>query len=108
MWQTCPKEYKRRHDNVGRYVHWQFYEKLSINWARLWYEHEPESVVENKNFKILWDFTIQHDPMIEAREPDIVVADKVKKETLIADLAIPGDTRVCDKKQEKIKKYTAC
>ena len=39
------KEYKRRHDNVGRYVHWQFYEKLGFDRARLWYEHEPESII---------------------------------------------------------------
>ena len=36
------KEYKRRHDSVGRYVHWEFCEKLGFNRARLWYEHEPE------------------------------------------------------------------
>ena len=96
------KEYKRRHDNVGRYVYWQFCEKLGFNRARLWYEHEPESVVENKNFKILWDFIIQCDHMIG----DIVVVDKVKKETMIIDVAIPGHTRLCDKKREKIEKYS--
>ena len=35
-----------------------------------------------------------------------MVVDKVKKETMIMDVAIPGDTRVCDKEQEKIKKYS--
>ena len=99
------KEYKRRHDSVGKYVHWQFWEKLGFSRARLWYEHEPESVIENENFKILWDFTIQCDHMIEARRPDIVVVDKVKKETMIIDVAIAGDTRVCDKEREKIEKY---
>ena len=44
--------------------------------------------------------------MIEARRPDIVVVDKVKKETMIIDMAIPGDTRVCDKEREKIEKYS--
>ena len=39
------KEYKRRHDNVGRYVHWQFCEKLGFDRARLWYEHEPKSII---------------------------------------------------------------
>ena len=34
--------------------------------------------------------------MIEARNPDIVEVDKVKQETMIIDVAIPGDTRVCD------------
>ena len=52
MWQTCP-EGVQRHDSVGRYAHWQFCEKLGFNRARLWYEHEPESVIENENFKIL-------------------------------------------------------
>ena len=33
------KEYKRRHDNVARYVHWQFCKKLGFNRARLRYEH---------------------------------------------------------------------
>ena len=100
------KEYKRRHDSVGRYVHWQFCEKLGFNRARLWYEHGPESVVENENFKILWGFTVRCDHMIEARRPDIVVVDKVKKEAMIIDMAIPEDTRVCDKKREKIDKYS--
>ena len=45
----------------------------------IWYKHEPESVVENEIFKILWDFTMQCDHMIEARRPDIAVVDKVKK-----------------------------
>ena len=44
--------------------------------------------------------------MIEARRPDIVAVDKVKKETMIIDVAIPGDTRVCDKEREKIEKYS--
>ena len=44
--------------------------------------------------------------MIKARRPDIVVVVKVKKEAMIIDVAIPGDTRVCDKEQEKIEKYS--
>ena len=100
------KEYKRRHDIVGRYVHWLFCGKLGFNRARLWYEHEPESVTENKNFKILWDFTIQCDHIIEARRPDTVVVHTRKKETMIIDAAISGDTRVCDKERERIEKYS--
>ena len=74
-----------------------------------WYEHEPESVVENENLKILWDFTIQCGHTIEATRPDIVVVDKVKKETMIIDVAIPGDTRACDKEREiKLVKRRNC
>ena len=41
-----------------------------------WYEHELESVLENEDYKILWDFSIKTDHVIEARKPDLVVADK--------------------------------
>ena len=68
-------------------------------------EHEPESVVANENFKILWDFNIQCDHMIEARRPDIVVVDNVKKEKLIIDVAIPGGISACDKEREKKTRY---
>ena len=44
--------------------------------------------------------------MIEARRPDITVVDKVKKETVIIEVVIPGDTRVCDKEREKTEKYS--
>ena len=33
--------------------------------------------------------------MIEVRRPDILVVDKVKKESMIIDVAIPGDIREC-------------
>ena len=44
--------------------------------------------------------------MIEARGPDIVAVNQVKKEATIIDFAIPGGTRACDKEREKIKKYS--
>ena len=51
-------------------------------------------LVESKNLKILWDFTIQCDRKIEARRPDIVFVDKKEREVAIIDVAIPGDDRV--------------
>ena len=99
------REYKRRHDNVARYVHWQLCLKGGFERAAKWYEQKPEGVVENDNFKILWDFTIQCDRMVEARRPDIVFVDKKEKEVKIIDIAVPGDVRVKDKELEKIEKY---
>ena len=59
--------------------------------AQQWYEHEPDGVIQNKRYKILWDFTIQCDTNIEARRPDIVVIDKAKKEVRTVDATIPED-----------------
>ena len=46
----------------------------------------------------------------EARRPDVVVVDRVKKETMIIDILILGDTRVCNKevKKENRSRNTAC
>ena len=98
-------EYKGRHDNVARYIHWQLCGKCGLERAKRWYEEKPEVEVESENFKILWDFTIQCDRKIEARRPDIVFIDKTKREVVMIDVAIPGDDRVKEKELEKIEKY---
>ena len=69
-----------------------------------WYEHEPESVLENEDYKILWDFSIQTGHFIEAQILDLVVVDK-KRTCKIIDFAVPGDSRIGEKEKEKIKKY---
>ena len=99
------REYKRRHDNVARYIHWRLCGKFDHDRAKNWYEHNPEGVSESANCKILWDVVIQCDKEIEARRPDIVVLDKTSKEVKAIDIAIPGDVRVCEKELEKINKY---
>ena len=64
-------------------------------------------MLENNDIKILWDFSIRTDRIIEAREPDIVVVDKRNSETVIIDIAVPGDFRVKDKEVEKIERFRA-
>ena len=98
------KEYKRRHDNLGKIVHWKLARKYNFEAGDKWYEHEPESVLENEDYKILWDFSIQTD-VIEARRPDLVVVDKKKRSCKIIDFAVPGDSRIEEKEKDKIEKY---
>ena len=99
------REYKRRHDNVTRYINWRLCEKYKLHKTDKWYEHKPDGVSENDKYKILWDVMIQCHKEIQARRPDIVVVDKCKREVRIVDIAIPGDARVCEKEIEKIDKY---
>ena len=65
----CPKllqrEYKRRHDWMVKIVHWDVCRKKGFNVPNKWYEHKPLPCTENKSFKILWDFNIQTDNVIE-------------------------------------------
>ena len=73
------KEYKRRHNNLRLIVHWKFVRKRNFEAGNKWYEHEPERVLENEYYKILWDFSIQTDHLIEVRRADLVVVDKKER-----------------------------
>lgn len=98
-------EYKKRHDKVAQLVHWNLCKKYELKYAKNWYDHVAESVTENEKAKILWDFTIQTDHVIQARRPDIVVKEKGLDHTWIIDIAVPGDSRIEEKEKEKIEKY---
>ena len=78
---SCSKlaqEYKRRHDNLRKIVHWKLARKCNFEAGDKWYENEPESVLENEDYQILWDFSIQTDD-IEPQKPDLVVVDKKER-----------------------------
>ena len=98
------KEYKRRHDNLGKIVHWKLARKCNFEARDKWYEHEPESVLENGDYKILWDFSIQTDHVIETRRPDLVVVDKKERSCKISDFAVPGDSKI-EEEENMIEKY---
>ena len=99
------KEYKRRHDNIARIVHWKLCGKYDLKRVDKWYEHHPEGAIESETVKILWDMTIQCDHYIEARRPDILVVEKSSRKALIIDIASSGDQKVGEKENEKIEKY---
>ena len=62
-------------------------------------------MIENDKCKILWDFTVQTDHIIQARRPDMIVIDKETNKAQVIDFAIPYDSRVDSKEMEKIEKY---
>ena len=70
-----------------------------------WYEHVLEKVVETADVKILWDFNIQTDHVVEHRRPDVVVLDKKANSCHRVDTTVPADSRVDAKEKEKIQKY---
>ena len=50
--------YKRRHDNVAKIIHQKLCEKFNLKRSEEWYEHAPDSVVENGEIRISWDVMI--------------------------------------------------
>ena len=90
---------KRRHDNLGKIVHWKLARNSNFEAGDKLYEHESESVLENEDYKILWDFSIQTDHVIGGRRPDLVLFGKKDRMCKIIDFAVPGE-----KIKKKLKK----
>ena len=77
----APKEYKMRHDWVGKVFHWEMCRKFQFDHTNKWYMHNPAPVLENDTHKLIWDFNIQTDHLIPARRTDLIIINK-KKENL--------------------------
>ena len=60
-------EYKTRHDWVGKMIHWKMCKIFNFDHTNKWYMHNPAPVLENITHKLLWDFDIQTDHLISAR-----------------------------------------
>ena len=73
------KEYKARHDWVGKVIHCEMCRKFQFDHTNKWYMHNRAPVLENNTHKLLWDFNIQTDPLIPARRPDLIKINNKKK-----------------------------
>ena len=102
------KEYKTRHNWVGKGIHLKICKKFKFDHTNKWYMHNPALVLENVIHKLLWDFDIHTDHQISARRPDLIIINKKKKKKRICkidDFAIPADHRIKLKECEKKDKY---
>ena len=72
------KEYKARHDWVGKVIHWKTCKKFKFDHANKWYMHNPAPALEKDTNKLIWDFDMQTDHLISARKPDLIIINKRK------------------------------
>ena len=99
------KEYKARHDWVGKGIHWEMCKKFKFDHANKSYMHNPAHVLENDTHKLLWDFNIQTDRLISAKRQDLIIINKKKKICKIVDFTVQADHRINLKECEKRDKY---
>ena len=85
------REYKRRHNNVARTVHWKLCQKFNFEKSKKWYLHNLQTISENVNHKLIWDMNIHCDNVIADRKLDIVIVNKMEKTSIIIDVAIPEE-----------------
>ena len=64
------KEYKTRHDWVGKVIHWEMCKKYKFDYTNKWHTRKPAPVQENNTHKLPWDFDIHTDHLISARRPE--------------------------------------
>jgi len=97
--------YKKRHDCVGKYLHWNLCRKFGFATASQWWNHVPVPVEESNDIKLLWDFTIVTDRCIAANRPDLILVLKQSRHALLVDFACPADNNIKRKETEKVTKY---
>ena len=56
--------------------------------------HNPESVLGDETHKLLWDFEIQTNHLISARQPDLIINNKKERTCRIVDFAVLADHKV--------------
>ena len=84
------KEYKTRHDWVGKMIHWEMCKKFKFDHTNKWYMHNPAPVLENNTHKLLWDFNIHTDHQISAIKPDLIIIHTKKENWQNCRLCCPG------------------
>jgi len=97
--------YKKRHDALGRRLHWYLCSQFGFSVVKEWWKHNPSSVVESDRVKVLWDFSIITDRTIHANRPDLIVVLKEERHAYLIDFSCPFDNNVKNKEIEKVEKY---
>ena len=96
-WILVKRQYRKRHDKLETYLRLLLRKKYHFHCSNKWYKHtytrththhihthththththKSQSVQRNNEYKILWDFNIQTDKVIEVRSPDTVCVNK--------------------------------
>ena len=73
------KEYKTRHDWMGKVIHREMCKKFKFDHNNKWYIHNPAPVLENDTHKLPRDFDIHTDHLISARRPDLIIINKERE-----------------------------
>ena len=88
------KEYKIRHDWVGKVSHWELYNRSKSGHVHRWHMQKSESILDNEMHTICRDLEIQTDYWILSGRPDLVLISKKKRKCYLESFTVPADHRV--------------
>ena len=82
------KEYKLRHELVGKVIHWEMRKKFKFDNANKCYMHNRAAILENDTHKLLWAFDIHSDHLISTGIQEFIIINKKIKKEEFAQLSI--------------------
>ena len=105
--ELAKKQYKVRHDGMGKRVHWELCRKYGIECASKWYDHVPSSICSTKDgdVEIYWDRRVETVRGCEHNRPDVVVIERSERKWTLIDFSVPMDLNVEKKEREKCDNY---
>jgi hypothetical protein len=110
IYSGCPllaqTDYLHRHNQVANIVH----QKLALKYKLIdkytgYYKYVPQTVLDNKDYKLYYDRAVITDQTIHHNRPDIIFTDKKKKETYLIDIAVPACHNLEKTWETKMTKY---
>ena len=97
--------YLEWHNTVASAVHWNLCYMCGFPCSGQWWLHQPKAVLDNSDYKLLYDFNIFTDHKIAAWHPDLVLMDKQLQCIKLNDVACVMDHHVAEKHKVKIERY---
>ena len=87
-------------------IHWELCKKFLFDHPIKWYIHNPESVLENETYKVLWYSEIQTGQLLSARQPELVIVKKKEKKKKNTKKENLPNSKLCrsGRPQSKIKR----
>ncbi|KAI5739678.1 hypothetical protein M8J77_022047 [Diaphorina citri] len=103
----APKEYLNRHNLVANIIHQELAKNITSSNKTCvpYYKYKPTTVLENGEFKLLWDMSVQTEHNLLSNRPDILFINKKEKKAAIIDVKIPMDDNIHIAYTEKLMKY---
>ena len=87
-------------NSVGKVVRWKLAKKGNIETGNEWYENDPESILENEDYKSC-EISVFRLTILSKLIPDLIVVDKKSKTSKIIDFAVPGEVGLRRRRKEK-------
>ncbi|KAI5742241.1 hypothetical protein M8J77_004984 [Diaphorina citri] len=103
----APKEYLNRHNLVANIIHQELAKNITSSNRTCvpYYKYKPTTVLENGEFKLLWDMSVHTEHNLLSNRPDILFINKKEKKAAIIDVKIPMDDNIHIAYTEQLMKY---